>query len=97
MDIRVPFDPATVHDPTAWQPLRHVDGGGTVVTPGFVGSQWQHVTTFAVSPGSLRSSTVPARYGSPGYLAQAQALIDLSAALTEEQKMIAEYWADGPR
>jgi hypothetical protein len=29
--------------------LRYVDGGGTVVTPGFVGAQWQHVTTFAVT------------------------------------------------
>ncbi len=97
MDIRVPFDPTTVHDPNAWQPLRYVDDGGTVVTPGFVGAQWQHVTTFAVSPGSLRSATGPAKHGSPEYLAQAEALIDLSAALTEEQKMIAEYWADGPR
>ena len=97
MDIRVPFDPGTVHDPNAWQPLRYVDGAGAVVTPGFVGAQWQHVMTLAVSPGSLRSPTGPARYGSPEYLAQAQALIDLSAALTDEQKMIAEYWADGPR
>jgi hypothetical protein len=97
MDIRVPFDPATVHDPNAWQPLRYADGSGTVVTPGFVGAQWQHVTPFAVSPGSLRSATGPAKYGSPEYHAQAQALIDLSAALTDEQKMIAEYWADGPR
>jgi hypothetical protein len=97
MDIRVPFDPATVHDPNAWQPLRYVDGGGTVVAPGFVGAQWQHVTTFAVSPGSLRSATGPAKYGSPEYLAQAQALTDLSATLTDEQRMIAEYWADGPR
>lgn len=97
MGIRVPFDPATVRDPSAWQPLRSVDGTGTLVTPGFVGAQWQHVTTFAVPPGSLRSSTGPARYGSPDYLAQAQALLDLSAGLTDEQKMIAEYWADGPR
>jgi hypothetical protein len=97
MDIRVPFDPATVHDPSVWQPLRYLDGTGTLVTPGFVGAQWQHVTTFAVRPGSLRSSTGPARYGSPEYRAQAQALLDISAGLTDEQKMIAEYWADGPR
>jgi hypothetical protein len=96
MDIREPFDPSAVHDPNAWQPLRYVDGSGNVVTPGFVGAQWQRVTTFAVRPGSLRSSTGPARYGSPQYVAQAQALIDLSAGLTDEQKMIAEYWADGP-
>jgi hypothetical protein len=97
MDIREPFDPSGVHDPSSWQPLRYVDGAGSVVTPGFVGAQWHRVTTFAVSPGSLRSSTGPARYGSPEYLAQAQALLDISAGLTDEQKLIAEYWADGPR
>ncbi len=96
MDIRVPFDPTSVHDPDSWQPLRYVNGSGNVVTPAFVGAQWQLVTTFALSPGSLRSPTGPARYGSPEFLAQAQALLDLSAALTDEQKMIAEYWADGP-
>jgi hypothetical protein len=49
MDIRVPFDPSAVHDPSSWQPLRYEDAGGNVVTPGFVGAQWQRVTTFAVS------------------------------------------------
>jgi hypothetical protein len=97
MDIRVPFDPAGVHDPNSWQPLRYVDGSGNLVTPGFVGAQWQRVTTFALAPGSLRSSTGPAAYGSPEYIAQAQALLELSAGLTDEQKTIAEYWADGPR
>jgi hypothetical protein len=96
MDIRLPFDPTTVHDPNAWQRLRYVDASGNVVTPGFVGAQWQRVTTFALSPGTLRSPTGPAKYGSADYLDQAQALLDLSAGLTDEQKMIAEYWADGP-
>lgn len=96
MDIRVPFNPTSVHDPNFWQPLRYVDGSGDLVTPGFVGAQWQRVTTFAISPGSLRSATGPARYGSAEYITQAQALLDLSAGLTDEQKMIAEYWADGP-
>jgi hypothetical protein len=96
MDIRLPFDPTTVHDPNSWQPLRYVDGNGNLVTPRFVGAQWQQVTTFALRPGSLRSATGPATYGSGEYLAQAQALLELSATLTDEQKMIAEYWADGP-
>jgi hypothetical protein len=96
MDLRGPFDPSAVRDPSSWQPLRYLDGSGSVVTQGFVGAQWQQVTTFALGPGSLRSSTGPARYGSPDYLAQAQALLDLSARLTDEQKLIAEYWADGP-
>jgi hypothetical protein len=97
MDIRIPFDPTTVHDPNFWQPLRYVDGGGNVVTPGFVGAQWQHVTTFAITPGSQRSTSGPARFGSAAYIAQARDLLDISAGLTDEQKVIAEYWADGPR
>jgi hypothetical protein len=97
MDIRAPFDPTTVHDPNSWQPLRYVDGSGNVVTPAFIGAHWPHVTTFAVTPGSLRSASGPARFGSAEYIAQAQALLDLSAGLTDEHKMIAEYWADGPR
>ena len=97
MDIRAPFDPAGVHDASAWQPLRYVDGGGNIVTPKFVGAQWQRVTTFAVIPGALRSSNGPAAYGSAEFLTQARDVLDLSAGLTDETKMIAEYWADGPR
>jgi hypothetical protein len=97
MDLRGPFDPATVHDPSLWQPLRYVDASASLVSPGFIGAQWQRVTPFAVRPGSLRSATGPARYGSAEYRSQARALLDVSAGLTDEQKMIAEYWADGPR
>jgi hypothetical protein len=97
MDLRTPFDPASVHDVNAWQPLRYVDGSGIVVTPKFVGAQWQRVTPFAITPGALRSSSGPARYGSAEFIAQSRDLLDLSAHLTDEQKMIAEYWADGPR
>ena len=98
MDMRLPFDPDAVHDPSAWQPLRYVDGLGTVVTPPFVGAHWQHVIPFAMaSSGELRSSRGPARYGSRDYESQARALLDISAGLTDEQKVISEYWADGPR
>ena len=97
MDIRTPFDPTLVHDANSWQPLRYIDGGGNLVTQAFVGAQWQRVTPFALSSQSqLRSSAGPATYGSAEYRAQAQALLDLSAGLTDQQKMIAEYWADGP-
>jgi hypothetical protein len=91
------FDPGTVHDPNAWQPITYRDASGAVVTPGFVGAQWQHVTPFALtSSGMLRSANGPARYGSQPYLSQAEQLLALSAGLTDEQKVIAEYWADGP-
>jgi hypothetical protein len=96
LDLRVPFDPTSVRDPNSWQPLRYIDGNGSLVTPAFVGAQWPRLRTFAVRPGSLRSPTGPASYGSAEYAEQAQAVVDLSAGLTDEQKMIAEYWADGP-
>jgi hypothetical protein len=52
---------------------------------------------FALSSASqLRSATGPATFGSSEYVAQAQALLQLSGNLTDEHKMIAEYWADGP-
>jgi hypothetical protein len=55
------------------------------------------VTTFALTPGALRSSSGPARHGSAEYVAQARDLLHISAGLTDSQKVIAEYWADGPR
>jgi len=91
------FDPATVHDANRWQPLRYFDTTGTDFTQPFVGAQWQHVTPFALTNvAQLRSPTGPARYGSAAYESQARALLALSAGLTDEHKMIAEYWADGP-
>lgn len=98
MDTRAGLDPSTVHDVNRWQPLRYVDGSGNVVTPAFVGAHWQRVLPFATaSSGDLRSPSGPARYGSSEFVAQALELIDISAKLTDEQKVIAEYWADGPR
>jgi hypothetical protein len=97
MDTGVPFDPTNVHNPSLWQPLRYAGSDGKLITQAFVGAQWQHVSAFALSPNSrLRSPTGPARFGSAGYLAQARGLLELSAGLTDERKMIAEYWADGP-
>lgn len=98
MDTRVPLDPATVNDVSRWQPLTFVNGAGSLVTPGFVAPHWQHVRPFAATSGTeLRSSQGPARYGTAAFVEQAEELIAISAALTDEHKVIAEYWADGPR
>jgi hypothetical protein len=97
MDMRATFDPTTVGSPNYWQPLQYVDATGTVVTQAFVGAQWQHVVPFALTNvAQLRSTTGPAQYASEAYESQARDLLALSAGLTGEQKMIAEYWADGP-
>ncbi len=98
IDPLAPFDPQAVPDPNGWQPLSYFDASGAYVTPGFVGAHWGRVVPFALSNAAqLRSPTGPARYGGDAYREQAQAVLTLSAALTDEEKVIAEYWADGPR
>jgi hypothetical protein len=86
-------------NPNHWQPLTYFNGT-TTVTPSFVGAQWYKVTPFAMKSAdeflSFISRFGPAVYPSQTYLEQAQALVAISAGLTDTQKMIAEYWANGP-
>jgi hypothetical protein len=97
---RIPADPATVIDVNHWQPLQYVDSSGSFVTQPFLGAQWYKVLPFALrSDDQFRSRLTvfgPAQYGFSGFLEQAEELVGLSAELTDKQKMIAEYWADGP-
>jgi PAP2 superfamily len=97
----VPVNPATVINVNFWQPLQYTDGTGAFVTPSFLGPYWNKVKPFALSSGDQFRS-VAARFGpalssQPVFVTQSREVIDLSANLTDEQKMIAEYWADGPR
>jgi hypothetical protein len=90
---------AAAADPNHWQPLTYVDSTGNFIMQQFAGAQWCFVTPFAlVSPDEFRAFLTPgpAKYGTPEYEAQVRELIDLSAYLTDRQKMIAEYWFDGP-
>lgn len=86
-------------NPSHWQPLTYVDSSGNLVSQRFAGAQWCFVTPFALSKGEEFRSAMepdPASYGSPEYQQQAEELIAISATLTDRQKMIAEYWSDGP-
>jgi PAP2 superfamily len=96
----VPSDPATVRDPNHWQPLQYFDASHVFVTQSFVGAQWYLVTPFALrSNDQFRSELArfgPATCGSSAFLRQVDELVEKSANLTDRQKMIAEYFADGP-
>jgi hypothetical protein len=87
-------------DPNRWQPLSYVNSSGDLVTQRFMGAQWGEVTPFAMSNGDQFRSQLqqlgPATYGSHEYEEQAEQLVAISAGLTDRQKMIAEYWSDGP-
>jgi hypothetical protein len=97
----VPVNPTTVVDVNHWQPLTYFDASGTFVTPKYIAPFWGRVRPFALSSGDqfrlLISQSGPALFGSAAFVKQAQDLITISANLTDAQKMIAEYWADGPR
>jgi hypothetical protein len=97
----VPVNPVTVVDVNHWQPLQYFDPTGAFVTPKFLAAHWYKVTPFAMtSPDQFRSiigESGPALLGSATFMKQAQDLIALSANLTDKQKVIAEYWKDGPK
>lgn len=100
MDLTAAFDASTVRDPARWQPLRYHEATGAVVTPAFVAPHWNRVKPFALtSDRSMRPTRPPvqAAPASPAALRQDRELVDISAHLTDRQKAIAEYWADGPR
>jgi uncharacterized protein DUF6851/vanadium-dependent haloperoxidase-like protein len=89
--------PTEIIDPNRWQPLAVPDGQGGTTGQRFIAPQWGLVTPFALTSGAqFRPASVPNLYPSAGYTTQAQEAIDYSANLTDEQKSIVEYWADGP-
>jgi hypothetical protein len=86
-----------VVDPNRWQPLRFSDGQGGFVAPKYIAPHWGLVTPFAMASGSqFRPAAGPELYPSDGYRRQAGQVLGYSAGLTDEQKVVTEYWADGP-
>ncbi|MDB4869333.1 MAG: motif putative anchor domain protein [Gemmatimonadales bacterium] len=90
-------DPYTINDPNRWQPLLATDAQGVTTAQRFIAPHWGLVTPFALTSGAqFRPSAGPNLYPSAGYTDQALELMGFSANLTDEQKTIVEYWADGP-
>ncbi len=89
-----PVNTATeVKDVNYWQPQTFCNGK----TPGYLLPHWGNVATFGIANGAaLRPARGPAKMGDPKFMQQALDVVALSAGLTEKQKLIAEYWADGP-
>jgi hypothetical protein len=83
--------PNDLIDPNRWQPLETTAGVQLFLAP-----HWRLVTPFALKSASQYRPAPPAMYPDGRYAAQAEAIRRLSANLNDRQKMIAEYWADGP-
>lgn len=92
---------ALVKAPGRFQPLQYRDPTVRALFPQpFLGAQWFRVRTFAGPYDGVMSAAMhqhpPASYGSGAFVDQSQQLVEISAALTDEQKTISEYWQDGP-
>jgi hypothetical protein len=100
MPTPFPIHLPTTHpvDMNRWQPLIYVNSTGDFATQMFSTAHWCFVAPFALTEGdefrSIADTLGPAAYDSKDYEQQAQELIEISANLTDQQKMIAEYWSD---
>ncbi|HYN28835.1 MAG TPA: hypothetical protein VES95_03055 [Dermatophilaceae bacterium] len=87
----------SVVDPGRWQPLRVDDGHGGTVVQSFIAPHWGLVAPFALDVPIESLPGDPQQAGSEGYRTQCEDVLRYSAELTDRQKVIAEYWADGPQ
>ncbi len=91
-------DPDHINDPNRWQPLRVSDGHGGFVVQKFIAPHWGQVIPFALRSPDQFSPKDPNFYPKDAaqYVKQAKQVLAYSANLTDREKVIAEYWADGP-
>ena len=85
--------PTQINDPNRWQPLTFSNG----LTPRFLAPHWGRVLCFALTNGAQLRPPPPPLYPSARYKTEAREILQRTARLNDRQKVIAEYWADGPR
>jgi hypothetical protein len=87
--------PDQINDPNRWQPLRVSNGMGGFVVQTYIAPFWGKVTPFAKLP--KYHGNGPDLLPSDAAVDGALQILKYSAELTDEQKVIAKYWKDGPR
>lgn len=98
MSIALPSAVDAIAFPGRWQSLTYLNADHEAKTPKFIAPHWGGVKPFAMTSGSqFRPVTPPQNPLAQGYLDQAKHVMDIQTRLTPEQKVIAEYWADGPK
>jgi len=85
-----------VNDLNHWQPLRIEVSPGEFKVQNFLVPHWGLVKPFALQYNWQFRPEAPIKKTEPEFKQQAKEVLDISARLTDEQKVIAEYWADGP-
>ncbi|MFZ4700986.1 MAG: vanadium-dependent haloperoxidase, partial [Candidatus Methylumidiphilus sp.] len=88
--------PDAIIDPSRWQPLRVSDGHGGTVVQTFIAPHWSKVVPFSLTSSDQFRPGPPAATSSAAFRAQADQIVQYTHCLDDHQKVIAEYWADGP-
>ncbi len=86
---------STVNDPNRWQPFP-IHNGTTFVVPGFLAAHWGRVIPFTLTDFAALRPPTPAAWPHGSFRAQANHVLHLNAHLSDREKMISEYWSDGP-
>jgi hypothetical protein len=91
--------PLNIADPWHWQPLIGPPELGSV-TQKYIAPHWSNVRPFALTSATqydhLPKADPKVLKNDAHYRKGAEEVLDNSAALTPERKLIVEYWADGP-
>lgn len=87
--------PNHIKDISKWVPLKKQSATGETIQS-FLLPHWGLVKPFALKENWQFRPGKPFEECDEGFKQQAQEVLDISACLTDEQKAIAEYWADGP-
>jgi hypothetical protein len=87
--------PDQINDPNRWQPLRVPNGEGGFVIQVYGNPYWGNVFKFNPKLSDFRTES-PDLYPSFDYTKGVDRILEYSAFLNDETKVIAEYWANGP-
>jgi hypothetical protein len=87
---------ADIPHPDRWQPLGYEDAAHVLRVPSFIGPHWENVKPFALTNAAQFRPNPPVALTSQTFLDQARHVIGIQEKLETKQKVIAEYWADGP-
>jgi hypothetical protein len=94
MAVNLPTTRDGIPAPGNWQPLTFFDAAGVARTPVFLAAAWEKIRPFALASSDQYRPGPPPAYGSAEYAEEVRRIIEVQAALSEGQKVIADYWAD---
>lgn len=93
--VAQPTPRSAIAAPGRWQPLSYRNTAGAEAAQVYVLPYWGQVRPFALRSGAQYRPGAPAQFGTPAFADQVRDMVAIQAALTEEHKAMADFWAGG--